>query len=401
MRYISLGAVLCFAIAPFAYAQDLAIVDATVYVSPQAAPQTRATILVRHGKIAAVGEHVAVPPGTRTLQCEHCVVLAGFWNVHVHFTGPEWVDVEHLPAAQLTTQLQAMLTHSGFATVVDLASDPANTTALRRRIESGEVRGPHIYTAGFGLFPPNAIPFYLKDLPAPLLARLPQPATPAAAVGAVQSNLAFGTDVVKLFTGSYVADSRVVPMPVEIARAAASEGHRHSQLVFAHPSNVEGIRVAIDSGVDVLAHAPDTVTGVDDALIHEIVAHHMAMTPTLKLFSQTHNIIRIRQIVAQFHAFGGVLIFGTDTGYLTDYDVSEEYRQLALAGLSFRDVLAMLTTAPATKFNVSPHAGTIRINNDGDLTVLASDPSTGSLTSFADVLYTIRNGQVIYERAHD
>ena len=45
-------------------------------------------------------------------------------------------------------------------------------------------------------------------------------------------------------------------------------------------------------------------------------------------------------------------MFGTDTGYLTDYSMDEEYRQLGLAGLSFRDVLAMLTTNPAQRFGV-------------------------------------------------
>jgi hypothetical protein len=36
--------------------------------------------------------------------------------------------------------MQAMLTHSGFTSVVDTA-DPSNTVALRRRIESGEALG--------------------------------------------------------------------------------------------------------------------------------------------------------------------------------------------------------------------------------------------------------------------
>ena len=40
-----------------------------------------------------------------------------------------------------------MLTHSGFTTVVDVASDASNTVPLRRRIESGEVAGPNIYTS--------------------------------------------------------------------------------------------------------------------------------------------------------------------------------------------------------------------------------------------------------------
>ena len=73
------------------------------------------------------------------------------------------------------------------------------------------------------------------------------------------------------------------------------------QLVFAHPSNLEGVRVAMQSGVDVLAHAPDTVKGVDDALIHDLVARHMAMIPTLKLFSGDSDIAAIRAIVAKFH----------------------------------------------------------------------------------------------------
>lgn len=159
-----------------------------------------------------------------------------------------------------------------------------------------------------------------------------------------------GTDIVKLFIGSYHSPDDIIHMPVDIARAAVAEGHRHGQLIFAHPSDFEGLRIAMESGVDVLAHAPSKVDGVDDALIKTMVDRHMAMIPTLKLFSGGNHIERIREIVARFHAFGGTLLFGTDTGFLTDYDVKEEYRQLGLAGLSFHDVLAMLTTAPAARF---------------------------------------------------
>jgi imidazolonepropionase-like amidohydrolase len=230
--------------------------------------------------------------------------------------------------------------------------------------------------------------------------KLPQPDTPAAAIGVVQQNIAMGTDIVKLFVGSYHSPDDTIHMPVEIAKAAVSEGHRHGQLVFAHPSDLEGLRIALESGVDVLAHAPSKVDGVDDALIKTMVNRHMAMIPTLKLFSGSNQIQRIREIVARFHALGGTLLFGTDTGFLTDYDVKEEYRQLGLAGLSFHDVLAMLTTAPASRFKVSAHSGTIRIGNDGDLTILFADPAAGELTEFARVAYTIRAGRVIFDAAH-
>jgi imidazolonepropionase-like amidohydrolase len=377
-------------------AQDLAILDAKVYPSPNAQPTTGTTILIRGGKIAAVGKNIDVPAGIKTVACADCIVFAGFWNTHVHFTEPKWNNAANIPAAQITQQMQQMLSHSGFTTVVDTGSVPSNTIALRTRIERGEVLGPQIYTAGAPLYPVRGIPFYLKNLPPELLAQLEQPDTPADAAALVEHNVDLGTDLVKLFTGSYVEPGHIMPMEVSVASLAVIAGHRHGQPVFAHASNGEGIRVAMESGVDVLAHAPDTVEGVDDALISQIVAHHMAMVPTLKLFSAAPNIAAIRSIVYKFHQFGGQLMFGTDTGFLTDYDMSEEYRQLYLAGFSFRDVLIMLTSAPAQRFHVADHEGQIAPGMNGDLTILSSDPASGDSTAFTKVRYTIRNGKIIY-----
>jgi imidazolonepropionase-like amidohydrolase len=375
-------------------AQDLAVVGAKVYTSPEAQPVVGTTILIHAGKIAAVGKKVRVPKGVTSLPCNDCVVLAGFWNTHVHFMEPKWNDAAHQPADKLTRQMQEMLTLSGFTTVVDTASFPEITVSLRRRIESGEVLGPHIYTAGLGLFPPHALPFYLNQMPPELLAQLPQPNTPAEAAEEVRKNIAAGSDIVKLFTGSIVAPERIVPMPVDIATAAVAAGHEHGQLVFAHTSNLEGTRVAIQSGVDVLAHAPESLQGIDDNLLHEMVARHMSMIPTLKLFSQDSTIADIRSEVFKFHQFGGVLMFGTDTGFLTDYSMAEEYHQLALAGLTYRDVLTMLTTAPAQRFHVGEQKGRIAVGMDGDLTVLSADPASDPL-AFTRVRYTIRGGRII------
>jgi imidazolonepropionase-like amidohydrolase len=385
---------LCLAGLCNAAAQDLAIVDAKVYPSPEAQAVNHATILIRGGKITAVGKHVVIPHGVATLPCTGCIVLAGFWNTHVHFTEAKWIDAAHQPAEKLAQQLREMLTLSGFTTVVDTASIPDNTCALRRRIESGEVMGPRIYTAGAGLFPPHALPYYVKDMPPEVLAQLPQPDTPAEAATAVQKNIAAGADIVKLFTGSIVAPGHIVPMPLDIATAAAKAGHEHGQLVFAHPSNLAGTRVAMESGVDVLAHSPEELEGIDDALLRQMVTRHMSMIPTLKLFSQDSGIAGIRSVIFKFHQLGGQLMFGTDTGFLTDYSVSEEYRQLALAGLAFRDVLAMLTTAPAERFHVSKDKGRIAVGMAGDLTVLSNDPASDSL-AFTQVRYAIRGGKVI------
>jgi imidazolonepropionase-like amidohydrolase len=377
-------------------AQDLAITKITVYAAPDTLAQKNVTVLIRQGVIAEVGAHLRTPTGIQTISCEGCVVLAGFWNAHVHFMEPKWNDAANQPAEKLTRQMSEMLTHSGFTTVVDTGSDGENTIALRRRVESGEVTGPRIFTAGVPIFPAHALPYYLAALPEELKAKMGQPETTAEAVAIVDKNRAAGTDILKLFTGSIVAPDHITPMPVSIARAAADEAHRYGQLVFSHTSNLEGTKVAIDAGVDVLAHSPEVTSGIDEAVLRRMIAQHMTIIPTLKLFSRDDNIANIRGLDYRFHQLGGRLVYGTDTGFLPDYNQGEEVRQLMQAGFGFRDVLAMLTTAPTELFHVSKHEGKVMPGMHGDLTILSEDPASGHPEAFTQVRYTIRGGKVIW-----
>jgi imidazolonepropionase-like amidohydrolase len=377
-------------------AQDLAITRATVYSAPDAPARRDVTVVIRHGVIAGVGEHLRVPRDIKTISCQGCVVLAGFWNAHVHFMEPQWNDAANQPAEKLTRQMSEMLTHSGFTTVVDTGSDGENTIALRRRVENGEVLGPRILTAGIPLFPAHALPYYLAGLPAEFRAKMGQPETAEEAVAIVDNNRAAGTDIVKLFTGSIVSPDHITPMQVPIARAAADEAHRYGQLVFSHPSNLEGTKVAIDAGVDVLAHTPEITSGIDEPMLRRMIAQHMTIIPTLKLFSRDDDIANIRGLDYRYHQLGGRLVYGTDTGFLPDYDQSEEFRQLIQAGFGFRDVLAMLTTAPAELFHLSQREGKVMPGMRGDLTILSEDPASGHPEAFTKIRYTIRSGNVIW-----
>jgi imidazolonepropionase-like amidohydrolase len=376
--------------------QDLAITRATVYSAPDAPAQREVTVVIRHGVIAGVGDHLRIPEDIETISCQGCIVLAGFWNAHVHFMEPKWDGAANQPADKLARQVTEMLTHSGFTTVVDTGSDGENTLALRRRVESGEVPGPRIMTAGIPIFPAHALPYYLADLPAELKAKMGQPETAADAVTIVDKNRAAGYDIVKLFTGSIVSPGHITPMQVEIARAAADEAHRHGQLVFSHSSNLEGTKVAIDGGVDVLAHTPEVTSGIDEAMLRRMIAQHMTIIPTLKLFSRDDDIASIRGLDYRFHQLGGRLVYGTDTGFLPDYDQSEEFRQLMQAGFGFREVLAMLTTAPVELFHLSQREGKVVPGMRGDLTILSEDPASGHADAFTKVRYTIRGGKVIW-----
>jgi imidazolonepropionase-like amidohydrolase len=390
-------ALLLFGLGAIGRAQDLAITRATVYSAPDAPAQRDVTVVIQHGVIAEVGKHLNVPKHVKAISCQGCIVLAGFWNAHVHFMEPKWDEAATQPADKLSRQMSEMLNHSGFTTVVDTGSDRENTIALRRRVESGEVLGPRIMTAGFPLFPAGALPYYLAELPAELKAKMAQPETAADAITIVDRNRSAGCDIVKLFTGSIVSPNHITPMQVQIARAAVEEAHRYGQLVFSHPSNLEGTKVAIDAGVDVLAHTPELTSGIDEAMLRHMIARHMAIIPTLKLFSRDDDIAKIRGLDYRFHQLGGRLVYGTDTGFLTDYDQSEEFRQLTQAGFGFRDVLAMLTTAPTELFHLTQTEGKVMKGMRGDLTILSEDPASGHPEAFTRVRYTIRGGKVIWQ----
>jgi imidazolonepropionase-like amidohydrolase len=68
-----------------------------------------------------------------------------------------------------------------------------------------------------------------------------------------------------------------------------------------------------------------------------------------------------------------------------------------MAGLTFRDVLSMLTVNPAKESHLESHVGQLRVGYDGDLTVLSGDPKQGDLQDFAHVLDTVRADRVIFD----
>jgi imidazolonepropionase-like amidohydrolase len=381
----------------------LAIEHARIYVSPTDPPIEDGTVLVKDGLIAAVGASVDVPPNATIVPCDHCVVTAGFWNMHVHFTEPKWNMANWKSAETLNAQLADMFLSRGFTTVVDLGSNPAFTFAIRRRIEKGELTGPYIYTAGTALYPPNGAPFYLREtMPRWMVMLLPKPETPQEATDIVRRNLASGADLTKLFTGSWVQRGHVLPMPLNIATAAVTESHLNGKLVFAHPSNLAGIQVAIDSGVDVLAHAADDTNGVDAALLGSAIRKNMAMIPTLKMFTTTvttdpHYMDPICAEVQQFHQLGGTLLFGTDVGYMADYSTDQEFAELGKSGLDWKTVLGMLTTNPAARMGVSEIKGSVTTGKLADLTILDADPAN-QLTNFSRVSAVVRSGELVWHR---
>ena len=386
---------------------DLVLKGGTIYSSPSGEPILDGVIVIHNGQIAAVGPSSSVqePESAATLDCSGMTITAGLRNSHVHFMERKWADAAATPAAELATQLQEMLTRYGFTSVFDTGSIWANTRQIRDRIESGDVPGPRIRSTGDILFPKDAdspevvadVLGFMRNVP-PAIGDKQQAST------ITKQLLDAGVDGIKLYAQTFWPPR--VSLPEGAIEAAVSEAHDRGKPVFAHPTSREGLVASVQGGVDVLVHTTPQSGPWDQTVITTMKEHSVALIPTLQLwqYELRHDRISDReQFVAvgvgqlrDWAAAGGTVLFGTDVGYMGDYDPSQEYALMAKAGMNFRQILASLTTAPAERFGESQQQGRIAAGFAADLVVLASDPSI-DVRAFAAVRYTIRNGEVIYQ----
>jgi imidazolonepropionase-like amidohydrolase len=393
-----------------ARAADLVLMHARLYASPGVSPLDDATIVLRGGQIASVSRASAVPKGAEVLDCSGMSVTAGLWNSHIHLLPVKFLHADQKGGTELTTAFQEMLTGWGFTSVFDVASVLANTKNLRRRIEAGDILGPRILTTGEPFFPSDGVPVYVKSYLEENHIALPDDASTAAAVERVRAEVHDGADAIKIFAGSIQAHS-VLMMQLDRAQAIVKEAHRLHRQVFEHPTNLAGVEIALASGVDVLAHVTSQL-GEDwsPGLIARMRAQKMALIPTLMLFEveakkggySAEDAKKFADIAATrlraFNAAGGEILFGTDVGYIYQFDTTEEYTLMQRAGMSFAQVLASLTTNPADRFGFGGHSGRVRKGMDGDLTVFNGDPGC-NIAAFSRVRYTIRRGKVIFGEA--
>jgi imidazolonepropionase-like amidohydrolase len=393
------------------FSSDLALVHAKIYPSPTDPPIEDGTILVHDGRIRAIGPSakVKVPRFARTvtvLDCHGLVVTAGFWNSHVHIFTAGLLHADKQSSREISSQLDQMLTRWGFTTVFDIASILDNTNNIRRRIDKGEVRGPRILTVGEPFYPNGGTPIYVKQFYEENHIRSAEVQSTPQAVERVRQQIGNGADGIKIFAGAITADG-VLPMPIDLAKAIISEAHRAGKPVFAHPSNTEGIEVAIQSGVDILAHTAPMSGDWTPAFAERLKSAHLALIPTLTLFdveakkakaSAEENEMWIKQVVQELKAYsdaGGQILFGTDVGYTDHFDTTEEFMLMSRAGMSFQQILASLTTNPAARFGYSSHSGRVAKGMDADLVVLDGDPAR-EVTAFSKVHEVIRAGKVTF-----
>ncbi|MBC9798235.1 amidohydrolase family protein [Sinomicrobium weinanense] len=380
----------------------IAIKNVTVFTRPDKKPIEKATVLIAAGKFKKITsrKNFNIPKDYKIINGEGKFVTAGFWNSHVHFIESKWNDAAHQSKDSLENKLMKMFSSRGFVYVFDLAQlNFKNLNILRTRIKRGEIKGPTIFAVGAPFT--SKSPFYIEPL------KLPELKTRSEVKKHIKKQLGNGANGIKIWSASPTGKT-IDYLPTDLIREAAGIAKTNKIPLFAHPTDLKGVKNAVNNGVNILAHVPgDDQIVWDSVLVRKLVHQKVALIPTLKLYywveqmagrdTGTSNLVHttIDQLKV-FNAAGGIVLFGTDVGYINDYDTSEEFEGMAAAGMNFDEILASLTTNPAEKFNRLNNTGTIQYGKNADLVLLNRNPSTDP-KHFSEVLLTIHNGEIIYK----
>lgn len=241
----------------------------------------------------------------RALAGEHGVALPRFIDHHVHL---------HLIDEQL-------LASGGIAAVVDLGGDPVE---LARRPPDGI---PRVAYAGAFLTAAGGYPSGRTWAPGAIVREVtdasPHPGVRGGAATAVDEQATFGASVIKVALNAEAGPVFDMPTLAAIVARARERGLP----VIAHVEGAGMTLLAVEAGVDALAHAPFTEP-LGSELIERAAAGQRWIS-TLDIHrSDPHSRETSRANLAAFVRAGGRVLYGTDLGN-GDLPVGVNARELA------------------------------------------------------------------------
>src|SRR2546430_466399 len=235
---------------------------------------TNQMILLRGGKIEAVGEHVTVPLGAMVIDLSRFTFLPGLIDCPPHLA--DMTDGEPLRVLQRTAAENAyavipnarLTLLAGFTTVRDVGVYRAFVdVALRDAIARGDVIGPRMFVAGAYITisqGAGAMTGLAPDIQLPWDLHYGEANSPWEVRQKIRELAHRGADHIKILsTGAVLthgSNPKSIEFTLEELQAAVDEARNFGLRVEAHAHAAEGIKNAIRAGVASVEHA----TLIDD-----------------------------------------------------------------------------------------------------------------------------------------
>jgi imidazolonepropionase-like amidohydrolase len=358
----------------------VALVNGTLVDGTGAAPIRNAVLLIRQGRITAIGERarVNIPSDAKIVDVQGATILPGLINAHVH----QGYDEQNLKA----------WAQAGVTTVRDLGAAPADDLFARRDALLKDNANARLVAAGPLVTVPGGYPMVPWGM-AGLTVTSPEDAALK-----VNQLLDSRADVIKIAMESGGSFRRNIPMlSAQEARAIVQAAHQRGGWVSAHVLQTPDLERALDAGADDIAHmVEDPLT---DPLIQRMVKDDVYWVPTLELWQrvgQTDK--RTVTNLSHFVKDGGKVALGTDyAGYDAEFDLGLPVTEIELmqeAGMTPMQIIVAATRNAARVCNLDHELGTLEPGKIADVLVVNGDPLQ-DIRALTQVRLVIHNGMVI------
>ncbi len=421
----------------------IALTHARVIDGTGAAPRADQTLVIRDGKIAALGDAAStkIPEGSRVLDLSGRTIIPGLVGMHDHMYYPSPGGAPPL-YPQHAASFPRLYLAGGVTSIRTTGSiEPYADLELKRDIDDGKMAGPKIHVTGPYLEGPGAFAMQMHQLKDAEDARR-----------TVEFWIAQGVT-------SFKAYMNITP---EELGAATKAAHAHGIKVTGHLCSI-GFREAAALGIDDLEHGlvvdteflagkkpglcpnpaeadkallPLEVTsGPIHEMIRDLVAHHVSVTSTLPVFETfvpnrapldarvldamlpeaRISYLRRRALISdgaaksdwpalfkkeleferEFAKQGGVLLAGLDpTGYggvIAGFGDQREVELLVEAGFTPVEAIHIATSNGAEFLGELDRIGTLAAGKQADLVVIDGDPF-GNIKDIEEVETVFKDG---------
>lgn len=390
----------------------------------------RASVVISGNRILFVTQDPVFAPNARWISAEGKTVLPGLIDAHVHLTlDPSITDSASLNAYLAETvpaTLKAFLDH-GVTTIRSTGDYWPWIGEVKRRIATGDLRGPRLLTSGPTLTAPGGHPVTMCPADNAFCRsehRAVQLGTPAEARDAVHRLAAEGVDFIKVAVDSFIA-------PVQIADDVLAEvirqAHREGLEVVGHVPEVDVMVKAAKMGMDGFVHiySRPPVEETIEELVSVLVQDGAPITSTLSVMllfgGQPLDSVFVEgsstkgwmgrvatSLMAPLIEAGVLIALGTDwcpcmspvvrshpsvqPGSVTH----TEMEMLGWAGLSNEAILAAATRNAALALGLGAFVGTLEPGKFADLIIVSGNPLE-DISVLRNVEMVVKEGIVVTE----
>lgn len=363
------------------------------------------------------------PAGYARIDLRGRCLLPGLINMHVHLAGSGKIqkkqrDNEKLVRRILSNPVSRAVAYrmvcafardellGGVTTIRTVGGLSTFDTRLRDEIAAGRRVGPRVLAANEGISVPGG---HMAGSVAIAAETIDQ------ALAQVDAVHAQGADLVKLMITGGVMDAEVVGEPgvlrmqPALVKAACDKAHALGMKVAAHVESPEGVRVALENGVDSIEHGarPDAdilrlfkergafqVSTISPAVPYALFDRSISHATYEQ---QANGLVVFEGIVALAKAClaeGIPVGLGTDTGcpYITHYDMWRELCYFVkYCGVTPAFALHSATLLNAELAGIADVTGSVEAGKAADLIVCPADP-LADLTALRRLSMVIRDG---------